>query len=468
MKEILRLKALKKSILISLVIFISLSANAQMDCRSSIGAHLTPFHKDVPILWALEGTMAPGLMTSPYDSLDNTQLNGGMLLAALDFSFLKNNHIYLEGGYKNWKNSHFVNSPSKSKHIGMRQAFYSYTNNNFKLKLGLHETRMGDFFLVDERVMGASADKEIGAFTFNVRGGSVNKDFARMGKFCANRHLYGILNPDYTEKIGEKLGETNLAGLVINWNPHHKKTNHISNDEFSSEDEFTDNTDEFENTDEFHVNHDFNEFGNTDEFSDDFDETADSKRKISLNNIAFILYDEFGSEEYIPDNKLYLGSLIDFNLPFDIFFQMGGVYQNMKANNTFVYIFKLGKNMSWDNGSNTKLNASFIGKYNIDDNAIFQPLFSNLFIGEVMRMDAADFPLWQTAIKHRFAGKLKLHIALKAVAQIEDTKTNEQDIEIGMLALKKHLKITLIGSRVDTRLLPNEFYMARAEFRLAF
>ena len=469
MKEILRLKALKSSILISLIILASFSANAQMDCRSTIGAHLTPFKKGVPILWALEGTMAPGIMTSPYDSLDNTKLNGGMLLAALDFSFLKKNHIYLEGGYKNWVNSDFVKETEGSKHIGMRQAFYSYTSETFKLKLGLHETRMGDFFLIDERVMGVSADKEVGAFNFNIRAGSVNKDFARMGKFCANRHLYGILNPDYTEKIGDKLGETNLAGFVINWNPQYKKIATIETDEFSNaDDEFSDSSDEFGESDEFHVNHDFTEFGNNDESNEGKENKSRTKQKLSLTNIGLIFYDEFGSEAYIPDNKLYLGMLFDLSFPFEFFFQAGGVYQDMNANNTFVYIAKLGKNMSWDNGHNTKFSGSFIGKYDFDDDAIFQPLFSNLFIGEVIRMDATDFPLWQVAIKHRFPGKLKFHIAVKAVSQIEDAKTNEQDIEFGLLAIKKHLKVTLIGSRVETELLPNEFYMARLELRLAF
>ena len=469
MKELLRLKVLKRSAFVSLIILMSFSVKAQMDCRSTIGAHLTPFKKDVPILWAIEGTMAPGVMTSPYDSLDNTKLNGGMLLAALDFSFLKKNHIYLEGGYKNWINSDFVQETTDSKHLGMRQAFYSYTSEGIKVKLGLHETRMGDFFLIDERVMGASVDKEMGAFTFNMRAGSVNKDFARMGKFCANRHLYGILNPDYTEKIGDKLGETNLAGFVINWNPHYKKVKTTTVDEFGSDDdEFSDTSDEFGESDEFHVNHDFSEFGSNDEFTENDAANSSTKQKLSLTNVGLIFYDEFGSDEYIPDNKLYIGTLFDFILPYDFFFQAGGVYQNMNENNTLVYIAKLGKNMSWDNGHNTKFSASFIGKYDFDDDAIFQPLFSNLFIGEVIRMDATDFPLWQAAIKHRFPGKLKFHVAVKAVSQIEDAKTNEQDIEVGLLALRKHLKVTLIGSRVETELLPNEFYMARLELRLAF
>ena len=148
--------------------------------------------------------------------------------------------------------------------------------------------------------------------------------------------------------------------------------------------------------------------------------------------------------------------------------QTGGVYQNMVDNNTMVYIAKFGKSKTWNNASLTKLSGAYIGKYDIDEHSLFQPLFSNLFIGEIMRMDATEFPLWQVALKHRFPGKLKMHLAFTAVAQIEDAKTNEQDIELGLMAFKNHLKVTLIGSRVETLALPNEFYMARVELRLAF
>ena len=452
-----------------------LNASAQMDCRSMLGAHLTPFKKDVPILWAVEGTMAPGIMSSPYDSLDNTKLNGGMLLAALDFGFGNNkNHIYIEGGFKNWVNSEFVDDDSEknTRHLGVRQAFYSYSSDKTKIKIGLHETRLGDFFLIDERVLGASIDQEMGAFTVSARLGTVNKSFARMGKFCANRHLYGLINNgNYTENIGKNLGETNLAGFVINWDPHYKKeevTNTNSddfsdsnNDEFSSDDEFTNSNDDF------HENHDFNEFGNDDEFSD---ETADTKtkKKISVTNIGLIFYDEFGTEEYIPDNKFYTGALVDVNLPYGFFIQTGGVYQNMLHQNTFVYIAKFGKSKTWENASLTKISGAYIGKADIDDNATFQPLFSNLFIGEIMRMDAAQFPLWQGMIKHRFPGKRKIHIAAKFVGQIEDVKTNEQDLELGLMAFKNHLKVTFIGSHVQTLALPNDFMMFRVEMRLAF
>ena len=458
-----------KLLLIIFIAFLYSNSNAQMDCRSMLGAHLTPFKKDVPILWGIEATMAPGIMTSPYDSLDKTQLNGGMLIAALDFGFGKQkHHIYLEGGYKNWKNSEFVDEKSltDSKHFGMRQAFYSYTNNGTKIKLGLHETRLGDFFLIDERIIGASVDQEVGAFTFNARLGTVNKSFARMGKFCANRHLYSIVNPDFTGKIGEEMGETNLAGFVINWNPNYTKPESKSSeteDEFAETDEFS-SDDEFGNSDdEFHENHDFNEFG-----ENNSNKKSNSNLKFSINNIAIIFYDEFGSDKYIPNNKFYSGALVDIGLPYGFIMQTGAIYQNMQDNNSIVYIAKIAKSKTWDNASLTKISGAFIGKSNIDDNAVFQPLFSNLFIGEVMRMDATEFPLWQAMIKHRFPGKLKMHIAVKAVAQIENAKTNEQDIEFGLLAFKKHLKVTLIGSRIETLILPNEFYMARIEMRLAF
>ena len=456
-------------VFISVIIILisTLSTSAQMDCRSMLGAHLTPFKKDGNFLWAVEGTTGPGMMTSPYDSLGKTKIRGGMVLAALDFGFMQNkSHIYVEGGYKNWQNSDFVDESkfTDSKHFGMRQAFYSFSNKKTKIKVGLHETRLGDFFLIDERILGASVDKEIGAFTVNVRGGTVNKSFARMGKFCSNRHLYSIINPDFTEKIGDKVGETNLAGFAINWNPHHIK----EKSKASSTDEFSDsNNDEFSNSnDEFHENHDFNEFGGSDEFTDK--QESKSKQKFSVKNVGFIVYDEFGSEKYIPENKLYTGLLVDFDLPFGAFMQAGAVYQNMLNNNTVVYIAKLGKSISWNNGSLTKISGAYIGKSNIDDDAIFQPLFSNLFIGEVVRMDAANFPLWQAAIKHRFPGKMKFHIAIKAVGELENAKTNEQDIEFGFLAFKKHLKVTVIGSRIESLAFDNDIIMARVELRLAF
>jgi len=459
----LLLKSRISLLLTILILLTSNSINAQMECRSMIGAHLKPITKKIPISWAIEGTMAPGIMTSPYENIENAKLTGGMLLGALEINFAKKNHIYIEGGYKNWLNSALVNDKKlKSRHFGVRQFFTSYSDEDLKVKVGLHETRMGEFFLVDERILGGSIDKGFGAFNINVRGGTVLKNFARMGQFCSNRHLYGVIHSNYTERIGEKIGETNLAGLVVNWDPNYKSENGNG----VSGDEFSETTDEFSNTnDEFHENHDFNEFSNNE---DEFDEEENNTPFVTLKNIGLILYDEFGSNDYIPNNKFYIGSLFDLEFRKNIFLQVGPVYQNMANNNTLVYIAKLGRSVTWENASNTKFSAAYIGKYDIDENALFQPLFSNLFLGEIMRMDAVDFPLWQVAIKHRFPGEIKFRLAIKAVGQIEDAKTNEQNLEAGILVFDNHLKVTLVGSHVTTEALPKDFYTVRLETRLAF
>ncbi|MDY0142742.1 MAG: hypothetical protein RBR97_12695 [Bacteroidales bacterium] len=439
----LNLNLTSKLIALFVAVLLSQLAYSQMDCRSTLGAHLTPFHKDVPILWAIEGTMAPGIMTSPYNDTDITKLNGGMVLGALDFTFAKKHNFYVEGGYKNWKTSDTVHdaSSNKSRHFGIRQVFYSYTNTNnqLKIKAGLHEAKLGSFPIVDERILGLSADKTIGAFSFNLRGGTVMKNFARMGLFCSNRHLYGIISPNYTENIGKKPGDTNLAGITINWNPQYKKP---------VQSQLTDDNDEFS------------------EFNDEFS-SVDSKN-FAFSQVQFLFYNEFGNQKFIPEHKLYLGAFADMNLPFNFIAQIGGVYQNMSNNDAVIYIANLGRIVSWQNASSTRFDVSYIGKADISQDALYMPLFSNLFLGEIMRLDATDFPLWNVKINHRFPGKLKFNIGFKAVGQITDAKTNEQDIELGISTFKNHLKLTLIGSRVQTNLTPEDFFMARLELRLAF
>ena len=427
------LKVSKNLILSSILLLSVFSVNAQMECRSTLGGHLTPFHKDVPILWAVEGTMAPGIM-SDFNT-EPAKLSGGMILAALDITFLKKSNVYFEGGVKMWRNSALPNTPfDQSKNAGFRQAYYTFTGQTTILKIGLHEMTLGDYFLVDERVMGISLEQEIGAFTLNARTGSVIQNFARMGKFCINRHLYSIIDSSansYTENIGKKFGETNLIGFTLAWNPAHTKSSSTSVDEFSE----------------------FSEFSDTE------------TKNPFVSNIGLILYGEFG--KIIPDTKLYAGSLIDLNLPFQMTLQTGGIYQSMQDNSSLVYIATLKRRFSWNSGGNTKIGASYIGKYDIDNDALFQPLFSNLFIGEIMRLDATDFPLWQASLKHNFPGKLKFHIGLKSVGQIYDNKTFEVDLETGF-KLFNHIKVTTIFSRVQATPLLKDVYMARIELRIAF
>lgn len=423
------LKVLKSTIISSIIVFSSLNVNAQMRCRSILGSHLSPINKDIPLLWAVEGTMAPGIMSSVGDA-DNAKLNGGMILGALDYTFLKKHHFYFEGGFKIWENSELTPKISeKSKHLGIRQVFYSFNEENTKIKVGLHEMKLGNYFLVDERVLGISVDQQFGAFSFHPRVGTVIDDFARMGRFCGNRHLYNLITTDYTEKIGEKGGETNLAGIVINWNPSFEKEVESSDDEFST----------------------FNEF--------------EEKKALIVEDVGIIFYQEFG--KIIQTHKQYFGSLVTFNLPAKFNLLAGGVFQNLKWNNTLVYIADIKRIFIWNSGENTEIGAAFIGKYDVDNNAKFQPLFSNLFLGEIMRLDATDFPLWKASVNHDFKGKLKFNMGIKAVGQIEGNNTSEIDFETA-IQLFGHSKITAIFSHVKTDALPNDINMLRLELKVAF
>jgi hypothetical protein len=322
--------------------------------------------------------------------------------------------------------------------------FYSFHTPASDVKIGLHETKLGDYLLVDERILGGSMDHDFGAVTVNVRAGTVLQNFARMGQFCINRHLYNLVQSNFTENIGEKPGETNLVGAVINWDPHYQAPAATTADEFSE----------------------FDDFGEFDEFSED---TESENTNPLVNNIGLILYQEMGS--IIENPKRYVGSLVDLNFPAEISVRTGAVYQALEDNNALVYILQSRKAYMWSSGMQTDLIFSYIGKTDVDDSAVFQPLFSNLFIGEVMRMDATSFPLWTAEVKHRFGGKLRYKAALKAAAQLEGDHTREIDLE-NSIHLWKHIQATFLLSHVESEAFetayPDGVNMARMEVRAAF
>ncbi len=415
---------------ISLTIMNINHANAQMHCRSILGSHLTPFHENIPLLWALEGTMAPGIMI-PIGTEDKAMLNGGMVIGALNYSFLDNHSLYLEGGYKNWKNSELSQDIGGKQPLGMRQAFYQYSGNNVSATLGLQEMKLANYYLIDERIIGGNFDYELNAWTFNLMTGTVTNAFARMGKFCGNKHLYNLIGEHYTENIGKKLGETNMVAFVLNWDPAYEKPTESDN-----------------------------EFGEFSSFDD-----GENKQTAGLSNIGILYYNEFG--KIMPDVKHYFGSIQDWDLPWDFKGQTGLVGQAMPSNNAMVYHARLGRNINWKKGAMTEIEAGYIGLLEVDKGAVFQPLFSNLFLGEIMRLDAADFPLWTAEIKHRFPGKAALHTAVKAVGQTSGNNTNEIDLEIGA-KLFNHSKITAILSHVQTDALADDVFMTRLEVRVAF
>lgn len=470
----------KTSAVFLISLLLSNSAFAQFDCRSILGAHLTPIKKEVPLYWGIEGI-------GSYGKMIDREIVNAMLFGGLEYDFGKS-RIYVEGGYKAWRNSkgfpgkdnlgedHAGPKYFQKNRLGFREFFYNYKAENFSLIGGLHSMTSGDYFLMNERAMGLTANINFGAFTVKSNIATVNRNFARMGTFCGVRYLYNTIHTGYEILPGEKFGETNIAGAVILWNPHYKKpiVEELSADEdgFKSadEDEFgTVDEDEFKSTDDDEFSDVSNDVFSSagDEFSDsgdEFSEVEKPKQKI-LKNVGALVFDEFGS--YFIDNKIFIGAMLEIEPLSGVTVKVEPVLQLMNNNNSLGYFATISKGFNWNKGHRSTVEAGYLGKISLSDSAMFIPSFSNLYMGEVMRMDTWDAPLAFGSIKHNFPGKLHLYAKVRAALQIEQYHTQNYDLEIGFKAFN-HARLSSIFSMIESDALEQTQYMARVELRIAF
>ncbi len=420
----------KESIILIFVLLFSVTQTyGQWTCRSKLGSHLKPFKKDFPLLWAGEVTLGHGYMS------DDRVITNAMIFATLDYSW-KKHQFYLEGGTKAWRNTFMgpgayeteSNGPCRifqKQRFGLRDAFYKYENKDNKIIAGFQQFSLGEYFLVRERALGISYKNTFDNWEVNVNGGSVLKDFSRFGTFCSVHYLYNVVRDRYYPVLGQNIGETNFTGVVATWSPKEKEES--GGDEFS-------------------------EFGSSSE-----------KDKI-LKNISLIAYSEYGT---IIENVRFhygLNSLLEF--PKKIKFRAQVLNQTILNNNALVYYVNLSKSFNFGSKGQTSFNFKYYGKYDIDNNAIAYSSFSNLFIGEVMRMDLMDLPLYQLSAKHRIP-KWKLHVKLQATQQFKDNNISEYNIAIGKTFFK-HAKLTTMLSKLDADNLAKEYYLVRAELRVTF
>ena len=136
------------------------------------------------------------------------------------------------------------------------------------------------------------------------------------------------------------------------------------------------------------------------------------------------------------------------------------------ANATF-YLANLSKQASWDNGGLTDADVQVLGFIEQDDDIQFYPSFSNLFMGEIMRLDAMHSPLLSASVKHQFPLKNKLHLKLDYVRQLGKDFTQEVDFMAGM-KIHKHAKLTSMLGYVSSDLLTEGNFLTRIELRIAF
>lgn len=447
----------------SVLLFSSISYS-QFDCRSILNSHLTPIKENSNLLWAAEGIASHGWM-------NDREITNGMIYLGIDYTKNKSK-FYFEGGYKGWRNS--LSYPGadnlgdnytgfgffQKNRLGLREAFYQYKTDNTTITTGLQTMESSDHFLLNERVVGISAKHDINAFSINIKGGSVLRDFARMGNFCGVRYLYTTAYAPNEILPGNKLGETNFASTLISWDPHFKPSKKVPSttdeDEFKTveDDEFKD----FEAEDEFKSADD--EFSSTgDEFS------TVEKEKIQLfSRVGIVIYDEFGS--YYKSNKLFYGAFTDITLPLNFTLKLQVINQQITDNNTLAHYTKLGNSITLGK-HRTSFNIGYMDKFDNNASSSFIPSFSNLYMGEILRMDTWDIPIVSGEIKHNFPGKLRLYVRLRGIKQLKDNQTEIIDIETGVKLLK-HVKLSGILSQFNSNIQDEAIHMARIELRIGF
>ena len=89
-------------------------------------------------------------------------------------------------------------------------------------------------------------------------------------------------------------------------------------------------------------------------------------------------------------------------------------------NNAVLYNFEASKEVNWSSGQLTKLMVKYYGLKEISEGAIALNSYSNVFAGEVLRLDALELPFLQAGIKHSFP-TIKSSVKLQAALQTGKT-----------------------------------------------
>jgi len=431
---------------ILLILAISLCFNgdvfSQWTCRSKLSANLKPFSKELPLSWAVESTIGHGYM-------NDREISNAMMFAGLDYSFGKH-QFYFEGAVKAWRNTldKRNNDLFNKYYFGIREGFYKYYTKTTSLTAGVQQFQSSDYFLVKERAPGINYKRNIGRIDIDANIASVLKDNSRFGSFCSVHYLYNTIRNRHYPYIGEKFGNSNFASVSIKYTPSKTplKRKETTNDEF--EDFESEGFDEFE----------------------DFETTSEKTSSSLVNYLqtkllseaGLIVYQEFGTR--IDTSRIYIGAFTDFALPWNFSLKSELLHQEITNQRALIYHFRLSKHYRWKNNSRTAFALGYFGKLNYSNEAKAQMSFSNLFIGEVMRLDAYDMPLVQLSMKHNFP-KIRLHVKLQGVKQFTDDNISELNLAIGKTFLK-NVKLTGMFSKMDANSLDQTYYMGRLELRV--
>lgn len=440
------------------------------ECPSQLKAALTPLDEESPLSWAFEGTVRFG--RTDYQG-DTDNFNNQMLLLGAEYLLNESSRIYFEGGAKFWSGKgggegndgsgdsgngggdgnagsggnggeerpggvagqEEVEGDSKGSgnHWGFREFFYEYAPEHFLGQAGLELMYAGDLFLLDERVLGGYAAYDMGPFRLQGGIGTVSRDFSRMGKFCGNRHNYTLLNDYYRDEVADALGESNLGFATVSWLPGRG----TGGDEFAP---------------------------------------ADAAPPLfSVDEVGLFFLGEFGSA--FDDDAGFAGAFLRSTLPLEFSAGLEAVAQLEKGETVAAYLARLANNLDLDSVGILALEAGYLGAPDNDDEMRFSPTFSNMFLGEVLKLDGPQAPLWWGEATHTFPLAWPVHFGVTYTAQIEDDEAREWDLEagfqpkiqarVGNVSLFDHLTVRAVYSLIDAESLTEQVKIWKFECRWA-
>ena len=423
---------MKKTLTIFFALFLVGKVLAQWSCPSKIGGSLKPLWSDSPIRWATEVETAGGI-------LGERALFNGMWFGALeaDLTFL---NLYAEGGVKYW--SLWENDAQFEKfRPGMRELYVEPAFKNLDVRIGLQSLQFDDAFIFNERAMAVSLDKNWQGFTFEGALGTVSKQFARNGSFCSNCFMYDIVQNRPKGYLGSKPFDEKFAALVVTFRPEgYKKSKNKPVQSAVSADEFS----------EFDA---FEPIAGGDE----------KKALVSMDAAGLILYSEFG-QHYA--NPLFVAGFYEtINLPLNLKFKGEYLYQHFGSTQGIVAVNSIDGSYKSNLGF-TDINGSYYYFYKLSDQAAPMLSYTNLFLGEVLRLDAVEMPLASVYVKHRFKNK---GMSLKLQYATETKRDAMREVDLQLNKNFGHLlHVIVTGGWMHGGEINDNTMLGRVELRFTF
>ena len=172
-----------------------------------------------------------------------------------------------------------------------------------------------------------------------------------------------------------------------------------------------------------------------------------------------------------------MAAFIKTGLPLQFRLGLEGVVQFEGGETATGYLIDLENSFSLSAAGVSTINGGYLGAPNNSDDLRFSPAFSNLFLGEALKLDSIQAPLFYGSLYHTIPLRWPVTAGVFYTAQTEDHKAREWDFEIGIqpredlnignVPLLDHLTIRTIFSLVDADDLDDQLKTWKVEFRWA-